>query len=175
AANRRHCLQSIEPTSAAQIEGYGQFFAALVWNDDSSSCKFNYYKEFLDPEKGVIPPPVSIDCSTRTACRETHMCGADPNAPQPGGQMLNPRKMSTELDWMNFLTELRKSDGVGFNGIMNIYRHACHPENTPGANVCLKEGDIDPITDLALAENQQPYSDSCYIPELMCNEPIVFS
>ena len=55
-----------------------------------------------------------------------------------------------------------------------IYRHACHPENAPGTSICLKEGDIDPTTGAPLAADQQPYGDSCYIPDLMCDDSIVF-
>ncbi|MCH9680869.1 MAG: hypothetical protein K0V04_05500, partial [Deltaproteobacteria bacterium] len=44
-SNGLHCLQSWEHVSAAQIEGFAQFYAARVWNDPGSGCLFRYYKQ----------------------------------------------------------------------------------------------------------------------------------
>ena len=47
--NKQHCLQSLETSGSAQIEGFAQFYASKIFNNRADSdCTFVYYKEFVD-------------------------------------------------------------------------------------------------------------------------------
>ena len=83
-----HCLQSLEEPNAAQIEGYGQFFASKVWNQDvQNDCTFVYYKNFantscmrgvadctLDSASGLFvnKPPIPVSCKAASRWRNQH-------------------------------------------------------------------------------------------------------
>jgi len=159
AASPAHCLQSIEVTSSAQVEGYGQFFAAMLWNGPKpdgtpTACWFNYYKEFLNKDGTISYPPAEVPCGVRSKWRDENMCGA--------------ANMSTELDWMNFLLELKQT--IGFTGLMDVYRMACHPENVAENPPCLKAGQVDPSTGLVLSVDQNPFANECYAPGMDCGD-----
>jgi hypothetical protein len=143
ASNAVHCLQSIERTGGAQREGFAQFFAARVWNDNSESdCSFVYYKEFLDdtcvadpqdplgscpdiPTGGAVlrSPPLRVDCAAPQKWRNRH-CNAAEYA-----------DMTTELDWLGFLYNLNvlapEATRVPMTDIWKIYRNTCVPPGTP--------------------------------------------
>jgi hypothetical protein len=149
-SNKRHCLQSIERVSRADNEGFGQFFASLIWNDPTeSTCIFNYYKEFLDEgasscrvldgngnpdplackafafpnqDPGTVTlPPIPVDCGAPSKWRNKNRCTVDDQV-----EVLQKSAMGTELDWMTFLYAVQKQ--VGINQLLRIYNYACHPE-----------------------------------------------
>src|SRR4029079_4258089 len=86
-ANGLHCLQSLEYTPTAQLEGYAQFFSARVWNDADNTCLFRYYTQFRNDHATVSPPPFNASCSTFVNWCDNHCFAAQ------GG---------TEFDWMQF-------------------------------------------------------------------------
>ncbi len=154
-ANALHCLQSIEDPSNADGEGYAQFFASLMWNDPSAAtCRFNYYKEFLDVgtdcrvegdpnacqgymlkngELGTITfPPIPVDCGAPAKWRNKMRCMVDNQAQSE----LSKTYMGTEYDWMTFLYAANRQ--TGFAELMSVYNHACHPEH-PGQTAGLPE------------------------------------
>jgi len=179
--NSRHCLQSVERTHMAQTEGYGQYFAAKVWNGTpGTQCLFNYYKEFLEttdsPCRGaacrpfaaplgdtrqfhVNEVPIPFDCNAPRKWRNAHGCGVDP---------LNPTAMpntfaqgvGTEYDWMTFLRGLEQG-GIAFHDMMSIYNHACHPEN--------QQFDAGGTALPICAAGQSPDT-GCYAPTLLCGD-----
>jgi hypothetical protein len=149
-SNKRHCLQSIERVSHADGEGFGQFFASLIWNEpNEQSCVFNYYKEFLDEgadscrvldangdpdpqackafefsnqDPGTITlPPIPVDCGSPAKWRNKNRCTVDDQV-----EVLQKSAMGTEFDWMTFLYAVQKQ--VGINQLLRIYNYACHPE-----------------------------------------------
>jgi hypothetical protein len=108
-----HCLQSLEEPNAAQVEGYAQYFASRVFNQDidegGAGCTFVYYKEFLDTAcvPGAVcrahptvaglfinDPPVPLPCAVAKRWRDTSCLGATPST-----ALLNTQ---TELDWLQF-------------------------------------------------------------------------
>jgi hypothetical protein len=124
AANAWHCLQSIERTGAAQVEGFAQFFASRVWNDKTEAdCTFAYYKEFLDQIGTTHAPPVAIDCASPQKWRNNH-CNMGANA-----------DFTTEVDWLGFLYNLNvlgpEATRVAMTDLWKIYKNACLPLGTP--------------------------------------------
>ena len=112
-SNGLHCLQSLEYTSTAQLEGYAQFFAARVWNDADGGCLFRYYKQFRSDRGLVIQPPVNVSCSDYVGWRDDH-CSPSTN----GG---------TEYDWLQFLWNLHAAGSwkYSMHEIFDVYRGAC--------------------------------------------------
>jgi hypothetical protein len=79
-ANGWHCLQSLERSSTAQVEGYAQYFASKTWNDIAQNdCTFVYYKEFLSTQCLPGEDPAA--------------CTADPG--NPGSSSMHHRWRST--------------------------------------------------------------------------------
>lgn len=111
-SNGLHCLQSFEYTSTAQIEGFGQFFSARVWNAADTTCLFRYYKQFRNDNATVSQPPINTSCSTYVNWRDNH-CFDD-----QGG---------TEYDWMQFLWNLHAVGTYKYSmhEIFEVYRGAC--------------------------------------------------
>lgn len=154
--NPRHCLQSIEVSSTADGEGFGQFFSSLMWNDPQAEhCRFNYYKEVLDVgadtcriagdplacktfafrngDVGTITlPPVPVDCKVSAKWRNTQRCAVDSRTNLPKGLM------GTEYDWMTFLyavnAQLSVNGQGGLNELGKVYNYACHPDVAFDAN-----------------------------------------
>jgi hypothetical protein len=147
ASNAEHGLQSIERVSQAHAEGFGHFFSTFIWNSPSRpSCRFNYYKEFLDvgadscrvrnsngtpnmlacssyvidanTTATVTAPPITFDCNAGVKWRNTQRCGVDSSA-----EVLQKNTMGTELDWMTFLYAVTKQ--VGFGELMDLHKAAC--------------------------------------------------
>jgi hypothetical protein len=104
-----HCLQSLEESGAAQIEGFAQFYAAKAWNrEEQSDCVRAYNKNFLDgqckpgaagciqyaSDLWISQPPFPLDCATPVKWRNTNCVNAQssPDALSQG----------VELDWMGF-------------------------------------------------------------------------
>lgn len=142
AANGLHCLQSVEVTPQAQGEGYAQFFASLMWNDNPGSCLFNYYKEVLDEDcrlsgspdecslfNGNVKtfPPVPVDCGSPVRWRNQNQCVV--SGTTTGGEIATKVASGTEWDWMTFLRELNGT--LTFTEIMDVYKAACDPTVTP--------------------------------------------
>lgn len=147
-ANGWHCLQSLERPSAAQVEGYAQYFASKAWNDPAQNdCTFVYYKEFLSPQclPGVDPasctadpnhpglvinaPPMAFDCLSPTRWRNNH-CLTNPV--QPGDVQAD---MGVELDWMGFYyasTRPGPDFVLSSNNLLDLYRATC----THGSGFC---------------------------------------
>jgi hypothetical protein len=146
AANREHCLQSIERSGPAQGEGFAQFFASKIWNHHGdANCRFVYYKEFFDtvcrannPNDPAICqpttvgqqvgintlPPFSVSCGQPFKWRNNHC------------PMSELAEMGTEMDWMRFLWNLNTVGSLlsPMTDIWQIYRHACNPGSTGNTN-----------------------------------------
>ena len=71
---------------------------------------------------------------------------------------------------MNLLLELKQT--IGFTGLMDVYRKACHPENVAENPPCLKAGQVDPSTGLVLSIDQNPFANQCYDPSMDCGDTI---
>jgi hypothetical protein len=119
AANRLHCLQSVETTHDAVTEGFAQFFASALYNgpvteggvSSAEPCTFWYYKEgLLDAcpdealydctpvgDKVKVMPPFPVACAAADQWRD-QVCGGAATAPNPVLE-----NMGTERDWMQFL------------------------------------------------------------------------
>jgi hypothetical protein len=122
---RAHCLQSIEFSSAAQVEGFGHFYASDLFNNKADADGyFSYYKEFTYDGQILAPPLwVSIYSSSwnwrwmDTYCASTN-----------GG---------TELDWLTFYYELNNKTANAFSyaDLRSVYRKACGDAACDGDNV----------------------------------------
>jgi|GEM_PF-2321909 len=111
-SNSLHCLQSYEHTTAAQVEGWAQFFAARVWNDAGPGCIFNYYKQFREDDGSVEQPPYKVSCDSNVNWRDNHCFGSW------GG---------TEYDWLQFFWNLHAVGSYKYStlDIFNAYENAC--------------------------------------------------
>lgn len=113
-ANQAHCLQSRETIEVAFTEGFAHFVGTKLFNDqEESSCRFSYYKEFLTTSNTVKSPPVSVNCASPVQWMESRGCAA----PNHG----------TEYDWMNFLWVLNSSDTLSMPEFFDVMRAACSP------------------------------------------------
>lgn len=142
AANRLHCLQSIERFDNAHSEGFAQFFASKAWNlPAGGGCKFVYYKEFLDtnckdgntctpfstgpnsPPLVSNLPPLGIDCEAPMKWRNNHC------------PMSEASELATELDWLGFLWSLNTHGDAktSMANLFSIYRNTCNPVPAPAA------------------------------------------
>lgn len=111
-SNKLHCLQSLELTSSAIVEGFAQFFSARVWNKPDSTCLFRYYKQWRNDNGSVVQPPYNVSCSTYANWRDNH-CYASTG--------------STELDWLHFLWNLHAVGSWKFSmgKIFDVFSAAC--------------------------------------------------
>ncbi|HVY26075.1 MAG TPA: hypothetical protein VHB79_05960 [Polyangiaceae bacterium] len=151
AANQEHCLQSVERSGAAQLEGFAQFYASRSWNQDTGDCSFTYYKEFLDATcrnpnakpgdckpyrtrdgRDLIStlPPAAVSCRQPARWRNKQECSIVSGSSGMAGDY------GTEYDWMGFLYNInRPVDAAGTrvptNDIWLIYRHACTQAEAP--------------------------------------------
>ncbi len=149
-ANGWHCLQSWEPSPAAQGEGFAHFFASKVWNDPAEAdCSFGYYKEVLnnfcmpgsagcsaftlDPSLTVNAAPVPVGCKNSLRWRNNKAQAFTIDAKANGLDINNDGVLdpvgyiATEWDWMTFFSTLN-SDPVAPWSITNfagLYELAC--------------------------------------------------
>ena len=107
-SNQAHCLQSREAIDTAILEGFGYFFSANLFNDETEDdCAMAHSKELLiphplypeDPELATLyNPPVIVDCREPVQWQETWCDDSD---------------TGTEWDWMNFFWEWHSGGGSG--------------------------------------------------------------
>ena len=113
-SNNLHCMQSREFVSAAQAEGWGQFFGADLFNDPAQAdCIHVYYKTFLPAPGFPVAPPVALSCVHAYIWLESQ-CTVENNK-------------GTELDWMNFYYEVNNKTANKFsvNQLGNVYKEGC--------------------------------------------------
>jgi hypothetical protein len=117
-ANRAHCLNSREYSSAAQGEGWAHFYSTKVMNDSTAAAfNFGYYKEVrtqTTPASAVVInyPPYKVNAKAPVKWRNRNC----PLAEQ-----------GTEWDWLTFLTNLHTTGTNKFSivEISDIYQRAC--------------------------------------------------
>lgn len=110
-SNNLHCLQGRSVVTAAQVEGWGQYFAAKTFNDASqSNCTFAYYKEFREDNGAVVAPPMAKSCFNQVRWLNNHCSTLD---------------RGTEFDWMNFYWRLDAKDGWLPGDFAAVYQRAC--------------------------------------------------
>ena len=151
AANQEHCLQSVERSSDAQVEGIAQFYASRSWNRESPNCTFTYYKEFLDTTchnpnaqpgdctayttrdgKQLINtlPPAAVSCRQPARWRNKQECSIVAGSSGKAGDY------GTEYDWMGFLYGINRPSNAATPRVVTqdlwlIYRHACERADAP--------------------------------------------
>lgn len=118
--NQLHCLQSRHEHPSAELEGFGHFYAARVMNDQGSTCRFTYYKDYRKinawsnpPQYSVVAPPVPVSCS-------------GPFLGMRGGQIttgwvstLCPlQNKSSEYDWLTFFWAVNGSASTSVKSSM---------------------------------------------------------
>jgi hypothetical protein len=117
-ADRKHCIQSLEETGAAQIEGFGHFVAAATLNSVTQNPGwFPYYKNYWAPQGYVVEPPIAFATVPWHWMRD--------RCPASNG--------GVELDWMAFLYGLTRNASASkysFNDIAATYRRTCTGSNT---------------------------------------------
>jgi len=112
-----HCLQSLERSSGAQVEGFAHFYAARSWNGtrvQSDPCSFNYYKAFREPSGLILQPPVVKTCRDEVRWRN-NQC---PN---------QAASLGVEWDWMNFFyaENVASPGALPVADLFSLYRSAC--------------------------------------------------
>lgn len=105
--NRIHCLQSQHWQASAEVEGFAHFYAARIMNDQGSTCRFTYYKNYrkltvwyplLGPSFANIAPPAPVDCG------KPFVGGYGSNKTQGWvGSFCPQSNKSSEYDWLTFL------------------------------------------------------------------------
>ena len=107
--------------SAAQAEGWGQFFAATNLNNKSdTNCTLGYYKEFRNDDGSITNPPMAKSCFAQQRWMANH-CAAS--------------SRGTEWDWMNHYWRVSAKDGYGFTDFQNLYKAACGGTSCSGKDV----------------------------------------
>ncbi len=112
---RSHCIQSLEFSSASQVEGFGHFFAADLYNNPGdSNAFFTYYKEFALSATNVLSPPLWISIYNTWNWR-----WMDNTCPTSNG--------GVELDWLTFYYELnnKTSNAFSYANLSAVYKRAC--------------------------------------------------
>jgi hypothetical protein len=132
-----HCLQSLERPSAAQLEGFAQFFGAKVWNKDlEGDCTFVHGKNFLNTAcmpgvqncsanpngVGMVNEyPIPVSCRQAVRWRNNHCFGsnATPDLLAHG----------TEYDWLEFYYAINNNavpeERFSMSDIFGSYLDAC--------------------------------------------------
>ena len=121
-SNGLHCLQSMEWSPTAQVEGFAQFFSARVWSDADANCWFSYYKQFREDDDVVVQPPYEVSCSSFVNWRDNH-CFDD--------------EAGVEYDWLQFLWNAHAvgSSKLSVTEIFDVYKGACTGAWCGGENV----------------------------------------
>jgi hypothetical protein len=122
-----HCLQSKEEIGAAQQEGWGQFIALDLMNDDTQTdASFIYYKKFRCPGDVSSLP----GCATKAnQIKDPPMAfnGRHPHLWVDNFCSVNSADRGTELDWMNFYYAVHTTGGAGqffYTQFRDTYRQA---------------------------------------------------
>ncbi len=138
--NALHCLQGIEQSVDAQVEGFAHYYAAKVLNvlHSSSDCSFSYYKPVLAdtcmaaeecenlPDGLVLNlPPVTVDCRQAIKHRNQDPGLSDRIAAGEEWEVT----AGTEWDWMNFYTAADIELGIRPQTWSTIYRRAENSES----------------------------------------------
>lgn len=113
-AANSHCLQSSEFYDAAMDEGWGHFFATVLFNNrDANNATFIYYKEFLEPNTGKgRPPPLAKDAADFVRWWDNHC-------------LLRPER-AVEYDFLNFYWDLyAASPQISFSDLEDLHERAC--------------------------------------------------
>jgi hypothetical protein len=146
-----HCLQSLEEPNAAQVEGYGYFFAAKAFNeDDQNDCTLVYGKPVgnttcmpgaascaPDAATGLQKndPPLPVSCREQVRWRNTHCID--------GASSPDVLTFGTEWDWINFFYDINNTGNEDtFWHMVNIfdaYIVACGRGPTTSAKSCSGE------------------------------------
>lgn len=104
--DRQHCLQSREFVPAASGEGFGHYFASLVFGSG-----FTYYKSFRDDSETVHAPPFTIPANTPVRWLETRC---------------NEAERGVEWDWLTFQYSVSVAPNpTRLDDLLDIYRRAC--------------------------------------------------
>lgn len=115
---RAHEAASKEYQSAAAIEGFAHFYAAVVFNSDSQSgCGFAYYKTVDWDLDGTLD-------SADVSCEAAPMAGltsGDWLGNTCGGTVAN---RGTEYDWLRFWWDLTTDQDVYFTDCVEIFADA---------------------------------------------------
>jgi hypothetical protein len=114
-ADRQHCIQSREMSSASQLEGFGHFVATMTQNNAANSnAWFPYYKDVKWTDNQVYPPPYPINSYSSGLWMEAHCSGANTNE-------------GTEMDWLNFYYWINRkaSATLSLADLRSVYRQAC--------------------------------------------------
>jgi hypothetical protein len=120
-SNQQHCLQGRAMVSAAQVEGWGQFFAATNLNNGSdSNCTLAYYKEFRNDNGTVTNPPMAKSCYAQQRWMANHCASSS---------------RGTEWDWMNHYWRVSNKDGYSFSDFKSLYTAACGGGSCSGKDV----------------------------------------
>lgn len=101
--NDWHCLQSLERTSTASVEGWAQFMATRLWaNEVTQQSTLNYYKQFavLPPPFAPLPAPNKHNAHDASRWAETWA----PTELRPSTN----HNYATELDWFQFLWSIHR-------------------------------------------------------------------
>jgi hypothetical protein len=120
-SNQEHCLQGRAMVSAAQVEGWGQFFAATNLNNGwDANCTLAYYKEFRNDDGSVTNPPMAKSCYAQQRWMANHCAGAN---------------RGSEWDWMNHYWRVANKDGYNFTDFKSLYTAACGGSSCSGKDV----------------------------------------
>ncbi|MGE0323685.1 MAG: hypothetical protein AB7S68_15345 [Polyangiaceae bacterium] len=132
--NDWHCLQSIERTSAASVEGWAQFMATRLWaNETTQQSTLNYYKQFqyYAPPFPAVAPPNKHNAHDASRWAETYA----PSDLRPS----NHYNYATELDWFQFLWALHRmgttSERLSMYDVRMMHHKGCNYGSCSGLNL----------------------------------------
>ncbi len=122
-----HHLNSKEDQTAGAVEGFAQYYAAVIWNNTSENdCQFYYWHVPFDFDRdGTYDSSVMYDCETALTVGHNYLesrCTPD----------IEDR--SVEYDWLAFWWDMNTNGGLSTTGILDIW-DAANPHNWSSSNV----------------------------------------
>ncbi|MES2641998.1 MAG: hypothetical protein V4850_21110 [Myxococcota bacterium] len=123
-----HAMSSLEFQSAAAVEGWAHFIAAVTFNDTSESdCSFYYWKDVdWDADTLGDGSPKWVDCEYASHCDNVdESCGPIVTHDHMGYECgLTTANRAVEYDWLRFWWDTHTDAGETFLSCMDVWDRA---------------------------------------------------
>lgn len=149
-----HAMSTKEHTSAAAVEGFGHYYAAVAFNNTSESdCAFMYNKtqdfDRTDAAASDFSPPDSISCEGSPVWNLALVDARDYVGDMCTGTLTH---RGNELDFLRFFWDLETDEGLSFSQVAELVDRADPRSwNAIGVN-----GDPDNVWDRFVASASDP-------------------
>lgn len=121
-----HAMSTKEHTSAAAVEGFAHYYAAVAFNNTSESgCAFMYNKtqdfDRTDVAASDFSPPDSISCEGSPVWDLSSVDARDYLGDMCTGTIA---RRGNELDFLRFFWDLDTDEGLSFSEVAELYDRA---------------------------------------------------